>query len=216
MKAERLAVLLLALALLGFVAYQIYTVISNIHYGDVELPPNDYGGGAGLGVILEYPDGRTKTISPQSLRYMFFPLSVYMSGEEIAKVTWITYVYLDWAGDLTCLELSGPMEVKANTGALVRKETMWRKTGVNWNMPAKKTWVEMWRFTVDADEIEANLGGQSGTYTLTCTSNVTAKAMFSTGTTSTKIAIAQLSITVEIQAAQLCVLKVDLQANAYK
>jgi len=204
------------LIVLAAVAYVLYNEIQNVQVGGSYSMKGGYGGGAGLGVILEYPDGRTKTITPQTLRYTFLPLSVYMNGEQIAKITWITYVYLDWEGDLICLELSGPMQVKVSeSGLVLRKENMWRKTNVNWNMPNKKAWVEMWRFTLTADDIEGSIRS-SGTYNLVCTSNVTATATFSNGITNTKAATAQITITITIQAAQLSVLKVDLQANAYK
>ena len=225
-KAGKLALLLIALALLGFIAYQIYIGISNIHYGDVHLPPNDYEegvnggsvftskGGAGLGVIITYANGRTQQILPEQIRYSLFPLTVYCEGEPIKKITWVTFVQLDWTGELTCLELKGPMSVTSNTGVTVRKENMWRKTGVNWDMPSKGSWVEIWRFTLEAGDIEYALGG--GTYTLTCTSTVTATATFSNGASNTLSAEAKANLQITIEAPGLTVLRVDIQSQAWR
>jgi hypothetical protein len=126
----------------------------------------------------------------------------------------VTYVYLDWTGELTSLELKGPMTVASNTGVTVRKENMWRKTGVNWNMPSKGSWVEMWRFTLEAGDIEYSLGG--GDYILTCTSSVTATATFSNGASNSLTAEAKANLQIHIEAQQLTVLKVDIQSQAWR
>jgi hypothetical protein len=236
-KATRLAVfwavlLLIVLALIGFVVYSFFTYLASTSGGGSTGGSSTGGsqssggttpsqgsnvksnGGAGLGVIITYKDGRTKEILPEQIRYSLFPLTVYCEGEPISKITWVTYVYLDWTGELTCIELKGPMTVASNTGVRLRTENMWRKTGVNWNKPPKADWVEMWRFTLEDVDIEAMLS--SGTYTLTCTSNVTATAMFSTGVSNTLNAVARANLQIQVQAAGLSVLRVDIQSQAWR
>jgi hypothetical protein len=236
-KATRLAVLwavllLIVLALIGFVAYSFFTYLTSTSGGGSTGGSSAGGsqsnggttqsqgsnvksnGGAGLGVIITYADGRTQAILPEQIRYSLFPLTVYCEGEPISKITWVTYVYLDWTGELTCIELKGPMTVASNTGVTLRKENMWRKTGVNWNMPSKGSWVEIWRFTLEAGDIEYSLGG--GDYTLTCTSSVSATATFSNGASNSLSAEAKANLQIHIEAPRLTVLKVDIQSQAWR
>jgi len=224
------------LALIGFVAYSFFTYLTSTSGGGSTGGSSAGGstggsqssggttpsqgsnvksnGGAGLGIIITYADGRTKEILPEQIRYSLFPLTVYCEGEPVSKITWVTYVYLDWTGELTCVELKGPMTVASNTGVRLRTENMWRKTGVNWNKPPKADWVEMWRFTLEAADIEAMLS--SGTYTLTCTSNVTATATFSTGVSNTLNAVTRANLQIQVQTAGLTVLRVDIQSQAWR
>jgi hypothetical protein len=220
------------LALIGFVAYSFFTYLASTSGGGSTGGSSTGGsqssggttpsqgsnvksnGGAGLGVIITYKDGRTQAILPEQIRYSLFPLTVYCEGEPISKITWVTYVYLDWTGELTCIELKGPMTVASNTGVRLRTENMWRKSGVNWDKPPKADWVEMWRFTLEDVDIEAMLS--SGSYTLTCTSNVTATATFSTGVSNTLNAVARANLQIQVQAAGLSVLRVDIQSQAWR
>jgi hypothetical protein len=81
-------------------------------------------------------------------------------------------------------------------------------------MPSKGSWVEIWRFTLEAGDIEYSLGG--GDYTLTCTSSVTATATFSNGASNTLSAEAKANLQIHIEAPQLTVLKVDIQSQAWR
>ncbi|MEM2591780.1 MAG: hypothetical protein QXI60_04265 [Thermofilaceae archaeon] len=172
-------------------------------------------GKVGLGVIVEYADGRVQTVDPRQIQFQLFPLTVYCNGEPIKKVTWAVYVYLDWSGELTCLELKGPLSVTAGN-TLLRKENMWKKTGVNMQLSdvKKASYFEMWRMSLDAADIEASLG--SGTYRIVATANVTAIATFSTGATDTKNAVAQAGIEVQIEAAGLKAMLIDVQVSALR
>lgn len=172
-------------------------------------------GKVGLGVIVEYADGRVQAIDPSQIQFTLFPLTVYCSGEPIKRVTWVVYVYLDWDGELTCLELKGP--IKATAGSVtLRTENMWKKTSVNMQMSnvKKADYFEMWRMWLDDVDIEAALG--SGTYRIVATANVTAIATFSTGVTSTKSAAVQAGIEVQIVAAGLKAMLVDIQTSALR
>jgi hypothetical protein len=135
------------LALIGFVAYSFFTYLTSTSGGGSTGGSSTGGsqssggttpsqgsnvksnGGAGLGVIITYKDGRTKAILPEQIRYSLFPLTVYCEGEPISKITWVTYVYLDWTGELTSLELKGPMTVASNTGVTLRKENYVEEDG---------------------------------------------------------------------------------------
>lgn len=135
------AVLFLALMLIIGVVF--YVATHEVHYGGVEAPSGEgtgnvaSSGKVGLGVIVEYADGRVQAIDPSQIQFTLFPLTVYCSGEPIKRVTWVVYVYLDWDGELTCLELKGP--IKATAGSVtLRTENMWKKTGVNMQMSKSK------------------------------------------------------------------------------
>ncbi|MGB9672012.1 MAG: hypothetical protein ACPLZY_02575, partial [Candidatus Norongarragalinales archaeon] len=117
-------------------------------------------------------------------------------------------------GTMTSLELKGPMEVKSNTGVQLRKENM-LKTYTQSNLPNKVAWFEMWKFSLTAEDIEYSLP-QTGDYTLTCTINVTATAMFSSGTQSVKTASASGNLPIRIEVSGITALLCDIQVQTFK
>lgn len=209
---------LIVVVLLCAVAY--YLVTHPVHYGDVQFPGSDNsqtqssGGKLGVGLTIEFADGTTKDVEPSQIQYTLFPLTVYFQGQAIKSVTWRAYVQLDWTGDMTSLQFSGPMEVKSNTGVSLRKEGI-LKNYASSNLPNKNTWVEIWSFSLTAEDIEYSLQ-QTGDYTLTCTVNVTATAMFSSGTQSVKTASASGNLPIHIEASGITALLCDIQAQVFK
>jgi hypothetical protein len=170
-------------------------------------------GKIGVGVTIEFTDGSTKTVDPSQIQYTLFPLTVYFQGQAVKSITWHTYVLLDWQGDLTSLELKGPMTLKSDTGVTLRNEGMLKSYSAG-SLPTKNQWFEMWKFTLDAADIEYSLP-KTGDYTLTCLANVTATAMFSTGLQSVKTASTSSNLPITIQLSGLTVLSVDIQAQIF-
>lgn len=172
------------------------------------------GGKLGVGVTVEFFDGTTKTVDPSQIQYTLFPLTVYFQGQPIKSVTWHAYVQVDWVGDLTSLELKGPMEVRSDTGVLLRKENMLKSYSSS-DPPPKNQWFEMWKFSLTAEDIEYSLP-QTGDYTLKCSINVTATAMFASGVSSVKTASASGNLPISIQVSGLTVLYADIQVQIFK
>jgi hypothetical protein len=171
-------------------------------------------GKLGVGMTITFADGSTREVNPSQIQFTLFPLTVYFQDQPISSITWHAYVQLDWTGDMTSLELKGPMEVKSNTGVQLRKENM-LKTYTSANLPSKGVWFEMWKFSLTAQDIEYSLA-TSGDYTLTCMINVTATAMFSSGLQSVKTASASGNIPIKIQASGLTALLCDIQVQTFK
>lgn len=193
----------------------------NFQWGEGGTPSNggsdgtaSSGGKIGVGMTITFADGSTQTVDPSQIQFTLFPLTVYFQNQPISSITWHAYVQLDWVGDITSLELKGPMEVKSNTGVTLRKENM-LKTYTPGNLPNKNTWFEMWKFSLTADEIEYSLGA-SGDYTLTCTVNVTATAMFSNGLQSVKTASASGNLPIKIELSGITSLLCDIQVQIFK
>lgn len=172
------------------------------------------GGKIGVGMTITFADGSTQEIHPSQIQFTLFPLTVYVQNQPISSITWRAYVQLDWVGEMTSLELKGPMEVKSNTGVLLRKENM-LKTYASANLPSKGAWFEMWKFSLTAGDIEYSLGA-SGDYTLTCTVNVTATAMFSNGLQSVKTASASGNLPIKIELSGITSLLCDIQVQIFK
>lgn len=203
--------MLILIVILGAI---IYFEVSSVHYGGVQIPGQQTSGGKlGVGMTIEFADGTTRTVDPSQITYTLFPFTVYFQGQPVSKITWHCFVLLDWAGDLTSLELNGPMEVKSNTGVTLRKENM-LKTYTSTSPPAKNQWFELWKFTLEAGDIEYSLG--SGSFTLTCTVTVNAVARFSTGTESAKSASASGNLPISIEAAGLLALLCETQVQIFK
>lgn len=193
----------------------------NFQWGEGGTPSNggsdgtaSSGGKIGVGMTITFADGSTQTVDPSQIQFTLFPLTVYFQNQPISSITWHAYVQLDWVGDITSLELKGPMEVKSNTGVTLRKENM-LKTYTPGNLPNKNTWFEMWKFSLTADEIEYSLGA-SGDYILTCTVNVTATAMFSNGLQSVKTASASGNLPIKIELSGITSLLCDIQVQIFK
>lgn len=212
-----LALVLLTLIIMAGIFYWVYTSWPEI---GIQTPGNGNGGTSttngtggklGVGVTIEFADGTAQTVDPSQIQYTLFPLTVYFEGRQVSKITWHCYVQLDWIGDITSLELRGPMEVKSETVTLRREGML--KTYSSSDLPAKNAWFEMWKFSLDAAEIEYSLG--DGDFTLTCTANVTATAMFSTGQTSIKTASAKGNLPITIEAAGLTALLCDVQVQIF-
>lgn len=169
-------------------------------------------GKVGIGVTVEFADGSIKEVTPSTLTLI--PLTVYFQGQPISKITWNTAVLIDWSGgDLTSLTLSGPMEVKANTGIVLRKENTYRAYSGS-NMAPKNQLFTYWSFSLEASEIEYDLGG--GSFTLTCTISLNATAMFSSGTSDSKSATTSTNVPIEITSAGLSVLQVSITPQIFK
>ncbi|MEM3464045.1 MAG: hypothetical protein QXL91_04195 [Candidatus Bathyarchaeia archaeon] len=216
---KKLAFLLIGLMIIvGILYLRLY---QNFQWGEGGTPSNggsdgtaSSGGKIGVGMTITFADGSTQTVDPSQIQFMLFPLTVYFQNQPISSITWHAYVQLDWVGDITSLELKGPMEVKSNTGVTLRKENM-LKTYTPGNLPNKNTWFEMWKFSLTADEIEYSLGA-SGDYTLTCTVNVTATAMFSNGLQSVKTASASGNLPIKIELSGITSLLCDIQVQIFK
>ncbi|MEM3361425.1 MAG: hypothetical protein QXV85_09520 [Candidatus Bathyarchaeia archaeon] len=216
---KKLAFLLIGLMILvGILYLRLY---QNFQWGEGGTPSNggsdgtaSSGGKIGVGMTITFADGSTQTVDPSQIQFTLFPLTVYFQNQPISSITWHAYVQLDWVGDITSLELKGPMEVKSNTGVTLRKENM-LKTYTPGNLPNKNTWFEMWKFSLTADEIEYSLGA-SGDYTLTCTVNVTATAMFSNGLQSVKTASASGNLPIKIELSGITSLLCDIQVQIFK
>jgi len=172
------------------------------------------GGKLGVGMTITFADGSSREVDPSQIQFTLFPLTVYFEGQPISSVTWHAYVQLDWVGTMTSLELKGPMEVKSNTGVQLRKENM-LKTYTSSNLPPKGGWFEMWKFSLTAADIEYSLP-QTGDYTLTCTINVTATAMFSSGLQSVKTASASGNMPIRIEVSGITSLLCDIQVQIFK
>ena len=171
-------------------------------------------GKLGVGMTITFADGSTREVNPSQIQFTLFPLTVYFQDQPISSITWHAYVQLDWTGDMTSLELKGPMEVKSNTGVQLRKENM-LKTYTSANLPSKGVWFEMWKFSLTAQDIEYSLA-TSGDYTLTCMINVTATAVFSSGLQSVKTASASGNMPIRIEVSGITSLLCDIQVQIFK
>ena len=171
-------------------------------------------GKLGVGMTIRFADGSTREVNPSQIQFTLFPLTVYFQDQPISSITWHAYVQLDWTGDMTSLELKGPMEVKSNTGVQLRKENM-LKTYTSANLPSKGVWFEMWKFSLTAQDIEYSLA-TSGDYTLTCMINVTATAVFSSGLQSVKTASASGNMPIRIEVSGITSLLCDIQVQIFK
>ncbi|MEM3760156.1 MAG: hypothetical protein QXZ02_03475 [Candidatus Bathyarchaeia archaeon] len=216
---KSMAFLLIGLIILAGILY--LGLYKNFQWGEGGISGNggsngtvSSGGKIGVGMTITYADGSTQTVDPSQIQFTLFPLTVYVQNQPISSITWHAYIQLDWVGDMTSLELKGPMEVKSNTGVTLRKENM-LKTYTSSNLPNKGAWFEMWKFTLTANDIEYSLGA-SGDYTLTCTVNVTATAMFSSGLQSVKTASASGNLPIKIQASGLTALLCDVQVQIFQ
>jgi hypothetical protein len=216
-KSQKVGIAVLVIIVILAVA-SIYES-KQVHYGGVTFPGGSSstsggsGGKLGVGLTIEFADGTTKDVDPSQIQYTLFPLTVYFQGQAIKSVTWHAYVQLDWEGTMTSLELKGPMEVKSNTGVQLRKENM-LKTYSSSNLPPKGGWFEMWKFSLTAEDIEYSLP-QTGDYTLTCTINVTATAMFSSGQQSVKTASASGNMPIHIDASGITAMLCDVQVQIF-
>ena len=217
---SRVNIGLVVLAIIILIVAGYFYIKNTTHYGDVEFPGSSgstsggAGGKLGVGLTIEFADGTTKEVDPSQIQYTLFPLTVYFQGQAIKSVTWHAYAQLDWVGEMTSLQLSGPMTVKSNTGVTLRSEGMLR-TYTSSNMPNKNAWFEIWSFSLTAEDIEYSLP-QTGDYTLTCTINVTATANFSNGLQSVKTASASGNLPIHIDASGISSLLCDIQVQTFQ
>lgn len=216
---QKLAFLLIGLLIIVGILYT--GLYQNFEWSDGGTSSNggangtmSSGGKIGIGMTITFADGSTQEVDPSQIQFTLFPLTVYVQNQPISSITWHAYVQLDWVGDMTSLELKGPMEVKANTGVTLRKENM-LKTYTSSSLPNKGAWFEMWKFSLTAGDIEYSLGA-SGDYTLTCTINVTATAMFSNGLQSVKTASASGNLPIKIELSGITSLLCDIQVQIFK
>lgn len=218
-RVRRVAAMLLVLTvagLVGFLLYQAY--LSGFPEGSLDIPkphPNSVSGALGVGVTITFIDGSTREVSPENLSLQIFPFTVYFQGQEVSSIRWHTFVYVDWNGDLTSLEVSGPMEVVCvETGQLLRREGMLRQ--YSGSTAPKAQWIDFWSFELTADDIEYDLAVHgSGEYTLRCTSTVTAEAMFSSGVSDSKSTSAYANLPISLSTSGLSVLEVDVQPQIF-
>ena len=223
MKHDRIrkaAGILLVLVVVGFVGFLLYQALSQGEFtqGTTRIPTpeeNSVAGALGVGVTITFADGSMKKVSPENLTLQIFPFAVYFQGQEVSSIRWHTFVYVDWEGDLTSLEISGPMEVTCvETGQLLRREGMLRQyTG---STAPKGQWVDFWSFELEAEEIEYDLSVYgSGDYTLRCTSSVTAEAVFASGIQDSKSVSAYANLPISLTTSGLSVLEVDVQPQVF-
>lgn len=165
----------------------------------------------GLGIIVQFIDGTQKTVSPEDMTFTLFPMTVYFEGKEVASIWWSCYLLVDWTGDLSYLKLQGPLEVTVpEEGDLcLRKEGMLRNYGPE-DLTAGE-WKEVWKFGLEAWDIEYSLG--SGDFTLKADVSVNVEVMFESGVKETKEGQATSSLSISIEGSQLTVFSVDIQTT---
>jgi len=155
----------------------------------------EYGGSASIGLVVHYVDGTSKEVSPEGSVFNL-PFAVYFEGQEVDYIKWSVAASVDWQGDLSNLKVSGTMQVVAQeTDTTLRSEGI-LKTFYPSDI-SDNQWFEIWSFSLDAEEIQYDLG--DGDYTLVCSAGLTFEAMFTTGNKSSGSASpsANLPITVE-------------------
>ena len=69
------------------------------------MPDSASNGYANLGFTIQYKDGTTKEVSPDS----FFPFSIQLDGKEIASVKADLYVKLEALGDINQWSITGSL-----------------------------------------------------------------------------------------------------------
>lgn len=170
--------------------------------------PQDSEGQLCMGVVVQFKDGTQKTVGPEQLTFTLFPMTIYFEGKEVEEIWWQCYVLVDWVGDIENFKITGPMQVEAD-GVILRKEGMLKQYKGS-DLP-KNEWFEVWKFGLDAFDIEYSLGG--GDYTLESQAIVNAEVTFSDAHKETKEATTTASLPIFIEEGTLTVFSVEIQTQ---
>jgi hypothetical protein len=167
----------------------------------------EYGGSAGVGVIVHYADGSSKEVSPEGSVFNL-PFAVYFEGQEVDYIEWSMAACVDWQGDLTNLKVSGTMQVVAQeTGTTLRSEGV-LKTFYAGDI-SDNQWFEIWSFSLDAEDIQYSLS--DGDYTLVCSAGLDFEAMFTSGNKSTGTASPSTNLPITVETDKIMAIMCEIQ-----
>lgn len=178
--------------------------------GDNKTEAQDSEGQLCMGVTVQFKDGTQTTVGPEEMTFTLFPMTIYFEGKEVDQIWWHCYVLVDWVGDIENLKLSGPMKVVAD-GVTLRKEGMLKQYGTTEGDLPKNEWFDMWKFGLDAFDIEYSLGG--GDFTLESEAIVKAEVTFSDAHKEEYEATATASLPITIEEGTLTVFSVEIQTE---
>jgi len=159
-----------------------------------------------MGVTIKFTDGTQHTVGPEDMVFTLFPMTVFFEGKEVNEIWVHCYLLVDWTGDITSFKVSGPMQISSDS-IVLRKEGMLKNYGAG-DLP-KNEWFEVWKFGLDAFDIEYVLG--SGDYTLVTEATVKGEAMFSDAHTEIREATATANLPIFIEEGTMTVFSVEIQ-----
>jgi len=177
--------------------------------GDTTTEPQDSEGQLCMGVTVQFKDGTQHTVGPEEMVFTLFPMTIYFEGKEVSAIWWHCNVLVDWVGDITSFKVTGNMKVTSE-GITLRSENI-LKTYSSSDLP-KNEWFEVWKFGLDALDIEYSLG--SGDYTLLGETTLQAEVIFSDGHKETKEATGTANLPIFIEEGTLTVFSVEIQPQA--
>ena len=174
---------------------------------DQNKTEGEYGGSAGVGVIVHYADGSSKEVSPEGSVFNL-PFAVYFEGQEVDYIEWSLAACVDWQGDLTNLKVSGTMQVVAQeTGTTLRSEGV-LKTFYAGDISDNQRF-EIWSFSLEAEDIQYSLS--DGDYILVCSAGLDFEAMFASGNKSTGTASPSTNLPVTVETDKIMAIMCEIQ-----
>ena len=159
-----------------------------------------------MGVTVQFKDGTQHTVGPEEIVFTLFPMTIYFEGKEVSSIWWHCNVLVDWIGDITSFKVTGNMKVTTE-GITLRSENI-LKSYTSVDLP-KNQWFEVWKFGLDALDIEFSLG--SGDYTLLGETTLQAEVIFSDAHTESSEATGSANLPIFIEEGTLTVFSVEIQ-----
>ena len=173
-------------------------------------------GTVGIGVVLHFKDGSEKTVSPEQSPFTF-PFTVYVGGYELDYITYTLQLSVDWEGEMTSFKVTGQLRSKAVEENLVLRQEGLYKEWKSGDMLPRNTWVTVWSFNLDDDDIDMSL--PDGDHTLRSSADLTIEAMFASGAKDTKTVggadIPSTDVNVTVVGGGVTALSVQIDAHPF-
>jgi len=170
----------------------------------------------GFGAVVQFKDGTTKEIKPQS--YSIFPLSIYLDGKEIESLNLTAQAKIKWHGSLSTLHANGKFVAF----------TTWNEDPLNMDLmgflpefeydkdiaiPEQDTWFIIETRILTPTQIEPYLTQGTGGYTLWNTVHLELSASFENGVIDTESDSAQANLVIDYKATGINGLELELDPN---